>query len=247
MANYFDRFTRHIYTLQPQEQEKNLNKTNLSTLIDQKEYTGISELAASAQALIDKSDIKNKRDPWYRFRTRELKKIAKAKEEEKQEPKPSLSPLVEEDLEDFPFMFPPTPFDTSSASVPTTPMNFNSIAASFASPSPFVENQRKKRKFEVDSSTMSSVSSLRETSVLASASKKDIEEVESEAQFLQRYVTNILNGFEERVHSFFNHIDPTYKVVLDDLEDCADFTKKLNNTTNFERRSLANKRYNKQY
>ena len=64
---------------------------------------------------------------------------AKAKEEEKQEPKPSLSPLVEEDLEDFPFMFPPTPFDASSASARTTPMNFNSIAASFASPSPFVE------------------------------------------------------------------------------------------------------------
>mmetsp|Transcript_4241 Transcript_4241/g.4811 ORF Transcript_4241/g.4811 Transcript_4241/m.4811 type:complete len:89 (+) Transcript_4241:213-479(+) len=77
MANYFDRFTRHIYTLQPQEQEKNLNKTNLSTLIDQKEYIGISELPASAQALIDKSDIKNKRDPWYRFRTRELKKLDK--------------------------------------------------------------------------------------------------------------------------------------------------------------------------
>ena len=102
----------------------------------------------------------------------------------------------------------------------------------------------KKRKFEVDSSTMSSVSSLRETSVLASASKKDIEEVESEAQFLQRYLTNILNGTEETVHSFFNHIDPTHKVVLDDLEDCEDFSKKLNNATNFDRRSLANKRYN---
>ena len=67
MANYFDRFTRHVYTLQPQEQGKNLNTTNLSTLIDQKKNIGISELAASAQALIDKSDIKNKRDPWYVF------------------------------------------------------------------------------------------------------------------------------------------------------------------------------------
>ena len=60
MANYFDRFTRHVYALQPQEQEKILNTTNLSTLIDQKEHVGVSELAASAQALIDKSDIKNK-------------------------------------------------------------------------------------------------------------------------------------------------------------------------------------------